>query len=83
VAGTSQSERLLVSHPVFHPALASGQNYGLIHLLLVALQKREVISKHQEFGEFQLALGGSLKSALGFLKAIQEWQGPLTTPPHR
>ena len=51
-AGTSQSESLLVGHPVFRPALAPGQSDGPVHLLLVTLQHRDVVSEDEKTGDF-------------------------------
>ena len=75
-AGTSQSESLRVGHPVFRPALAPGQSDCPVHLLLVSLQHRDVVSDDEKTGEFQLALGRRLNRPLGFLEATGEEIAP-------
>ena len=59
-------------HPVFHPALAPGQRYRPVHLLLVSLQHRDVVFEDKKTEEFQLALGSRLNRPLGFREATGE-----------
>ena len=75
-AGASQSDSLLVGHPVFRPALAPGQSDGPVHLLLVTLQHRDVVSEDETAGDFELALGSRLKRPLGFREATGEEIAP-------
>ena len=45
---------------------------GSIHLVLVTLQDRDVVSDHEENRILQLAFGGSLKHTLGFFETVQQ-----------
>ena len=68
-----------MGHPVFRPALSPGQSYCPVHLLLVALQHRDVVSEDEKDGHFQLALGSALKRALRFGEAVGEKIGQRKT----
>src|SRR5262245_28340390 len=57
---------------MFGPALSPSQTNYPVHLLLVALDRRDVVSQDQESGVFQLALRRALKRALRFRDTVRE-----------
>ena len=61
-----------MSQPVLHCVFALGQSHDPIHLVLIALQHRHVVSDLQHRRILQLAFGRALKRALGVGEAIEE-----------
>jgi hypothetical protein len=61
-----------VSHTLFRSTFAPGSSDDAIDLIVVTLEQGEVVSQQQISRRFQLAFSTSLKSTLGFNKAIEE-----------
>ena len=57
---------------MFRPGLSLGEGDFPVHLLLVALQQRDVVSDDPKHGRFQMAIRGKLKCAVRFGEAVRE-----------
>ena len=61
----------MVGDPVFRSGFSLTQSRFPFHSRLVAFQEGDVVSLDQKVGDFQFALGGSLKGVLGFPQAVE------------
>src|ERR1051325_6277531 len=68
----SQSKSRRVSQPVFRFLLALSQRHNPIHLVLVPLDQRDIVSKRQMVRVHSLVFESSLKNALGLGEAVEE-----------
>jgi len=72
MAGTSVNESLGIRHCVFCVSPAPGQSDGPVHLLVVALDERDVVSVDEEIRNNQFSRGGLLDRVLRLAEAVQE-----------